>query len=154
MRLRFMVVVFAAMLTSACGEKEGEKEVYDPARDYFSFANTGQFVTQHLELDLTVDFEAAELQGSAVHTMQRVESGGVEVVLDTRDLAVTDVQILLTDGVSLVADYRFGESGCDQGNAINRQPAGARPVGNKSSGLNSSIRPAPIRRHCSGYRRA
>ena len=118
MRLRFLLAVFAAMLLSACGGKGAEKEVYDPARDYFSFANTGQFVTQHLVLDLTVDFDAAELRGSAVHTMQKVESGAAEVVLDTRDLAITDVQVLLTDGVSLAADYRFGETDAIKGTPL------------------------------------
>lgn len=118
MRLRFLLAVFVAMLLSACGGKGAETEVYDPARDYFSFANTGQFVTQHLVLDLTVDFDAAELRGSAVHTMQKVESGAVEVVLDTRDLAITDVQVLLTDGVSLAADYRFGERDAIKGTPL------------------------------------
>ena len=118
MRLRFLVVVFVAMLLSACGQKEEQQEAYDPARDYFSVANTGQFVTQHLVLDLTVDFDAKELRGSAVHTMQRVESGAAEVVLDTRDLAITGVQVLLTNGVSLAADYRLGERDAIKGTPL------------------------------------
>jgi hypothetical protein len=47
---------------------------YDPARDYFTFANTDQFVTKHLELDLTVDFDAQQLHGSATDDQPATES--------------------------------------------------------------------------------
>ena len=86
------------------------RTAYDPAHDYFSFANTEQFVTTHLALDLVVDFDTRELRGSATLTMQRLDSDATDIILDTRDLDITDVEVLLADGVSAAADYRFGNS--------------------------------------------
>ena len=94
----------------ACSEKAPVEDAYDPAHDYFSFANTEQFVTTHLALDLVVDFDARELRGSATLTMQRLDSDATDIVLDTRDLDITDVDVLLADGVIAAADYRLGDS--------------------------------------------
>ena len=62
-RTAFLLIT-AAFLATACTKEP--VEVYDPAHDYFSYANTEQFVTRHLELDLTVDFDKEQLRGSAV----------------------------------------------------------------------------------------
>ena len=43
---------------------------YDPTRDYFTFANVDQLVTKNL--DLTVDFDAQQLHGSATLNMKRL----------------------------------------------------------------------------------
>ncbi|MGI9236651.1 MAG: M1 family metallopeptidase [Woeseiaceae bacterium] len=102
-------LIMAAALLSACADKAPETDTYDPARDYFTFANTDEFVTEHLALDLTVDFDAAQLRGSAVHTMRRVDTAATEIVLDTRDLTVTDVQVVPAEGDPVVAEFRFGE---------------------------------------------
>ncbi len=51
--LRLLIgVLVSATVFSACSWTE-----YDPASDYFSFANSDQFATRHLELDLKVDFD-------------------------------------------------------------------------------------------------
>ncbi len=50
--LRSSLIVICSLLLASCGEKD----TYDPARDYFTFANTEQFVTRHIALDLDVDF--------------------------------------------------------------------------------------------------
>ncbi len=118
MQSRFHLLMFAAILVSACGEEAPEMVPYDPARDYFSFANTGQFVTEHLALDLTVDFDKQELRGSATHRMRRIDSGASQIVLDTRDLDVTDVRILLADGSPVAADFRFGETDAIEGSPL------------------------------------
>ncbi len=110
MQFRFQMLMITAILVSACAEQAPEMAVYDPAHDYFSFANTEQFVTEHLALDLTVDFDEEELRGSAIHRMRRIDSDATEIILDTRDLDVTDVRVLLADGRSLAADFRFGET--------------------------------------------
>ena len=44
----------------------GDQDEYDPAHDYFSYANTDAFLTQHVSLDLDVDFESRSLRGSVV----------------------------------------------------------------------------------------
>lgn len=68
-----------------------EQPSFDLHHDYFSFANTDQFVTEHLVLDLSVDFDSQELRGSAVLSMQRLDPEATEIVLDTRDLHIENV---------------------------------------------------------------
>ena len=110
MRAKFSLTVLVAMLLCACSEKAQHEEAYDPAHDYFSFANTEQFLTQHLALDLLVDFDTRTLRGSATLSMQRLDSDATDIILDTRDLAITGVEVLLADGETAAADYRFGAS--------------------------------------------
>jgi len=104
------MIVTAVLLLSACAEKVPEAEPYDPARDYFTFANTGEFVTDHVALDLDVDFDDRQLKGSVNHTMRRVDATAMEIVLDTRDLTVSRVTVQLDDGAAVAADYRLLES--------------------------------------------
>jgi aminopeptidase N len=106
------------MLLSACSEKAHEEDNYDPAHDYFSYANTDQFVTQHLALDLNVDFDARKLHGSATITLRKLDSSAMEIILDTRDLAINDTQLLLADGVAIDSEYRFGESDTIKGTPL------------------------------------
>jgi aminopeptidase N len=82
---------------------------YDPARDYFTFANTGQFVTEHLALDLNVDFESSELRGFAMLSIRRIDADARELVLDTRDLTIKSAALLTADS-SEPAEFRLGES--------------------------------------------
>ncbi len=110
MHARYCSVILAAILLSACSEKAHEEDHYDPAHDYFSYANTDQFVTQHLALDLNVDFDARQLRGSATLALRKLDSSATEIILDTRDLAVSDAHVLLAEGVSVAAEFRFGES--------------------------------------------
>lgn len=107
-RIFFFLVLTIALL-SACAEKAPEKDSYDPAHDYFSFANTDQFVTAHLALDLTVDFGAEELRGSAMLAIRKLDPDATEIVLDTRDLDISNVDVLLADGASVPAEFRFGD---------------------------------------------
>ncbi len=110
MREKLSLTILVAMFLCACSEKARHADAYDPAHDYFSFANTEQFVTQHIALDLVVDFDTRELRGSATLAMQRLDSAAMDIVLDTRDLDIGDVRISLADGESVAAEYRFGES--------------------------------------------
>lgn len=82
---------------------------HDLTRDYFSFANTQKFVTDHLSLDLNVDFAAESLHGTATLSMRRVDADAVEIILDTRDLSIEGVSIASDDGDSVDADFRLGE---------------------------------------------
>ncbi len=80
------------------------------SQDFFSFANTDQFVTEHLSLDLTVDFETEALFGSATLQMQRSGADATEIILDTRDLTIEGASIASKSGETLKAEYRFGET--------------------------------------------
>ena len=106
----FLAIV--ACTAVACSQSEPPAQVVedDRARDFFSFANTDQFVTDSLELDLTVDFEAEELHGSAILNLNRIDSGATEIVLDTRDLSVANASVSTNAGAWTDAEFRFGEA--------------------------------------------
>ena len=107
---RKLVPVIIALLTlSACSKDAEEVDNYDPARDYFTFANTGQFVTDHLALDLNVDFNLRELRGFAMLSMRQLDPEATEIVLDTRDLTIASV-VFLQDGNTTPAQHRFGDT--------------------------------------------
>jgi len=100
-------ILVIAVLTNACS-KEAEVS-YDPAHDYFSFANTEQVIARHLELDLTVDFEAEQLRGSAILHMDVIDPEVTEVILDSRGLQIDAVALALSDGPMTPVEFRFGE---------------------------------------------
>jgi aminopeptidase N len=109
MQGKILITLFAFLFITACSKETAEVDNYDPARDYFTFANTDAFVTEHLVLDLDVDFEAEELRGFAILTMRRLDPEKNEVVLDTRDLSIASATVLMAGG-SEPAEHRFGES--------------------------------------------
>jgi leukotriene-A4 hydrolase len=109
MHRKILITVFAFLFITACSKETPEVDTYDPARDYFTFANTDAFVTEHLALDLDVDFEAKELRGFAMLTMHRLDPEANEIILDTRDLTIASAAVLTTAG-SESAEYRFGET--------------------------------------------
>jgi leukotriene-A4 hydrolase len=59
--------------------------------DYHSFANVEQFRVTHLELDLRVDSDARVLRGVVGLLVKRLDPGATQLILDTRDLTVTEV---------------------------------------------------------------
>ncbi len=106
---KILFVAFAILSLSACSQDTPEVDDYDPARDYYTFANTEQFVTEHVELDLDVDFEAQAFRGYAMLTIRRLDPAATEVILDTRDLDIVSAAVL-TGEASAAAEYRFGET--------------------------------------------
>ena len=109
MHRKIVLIVITLLSLSACSNDEAEVDNYDPGRDYFTFANTDQFVTEHLALDLNVDFGAEELRGFAMLSMRRLDEAATEVILDTRDLTIASVAVLQS-GSSLPAEFKFGEA--------------------------------------------
>lgn len=87
-----------------------EGGAYDPARDYFSYANTGDFLGRHLELDLEVDFQQQVLRGFALLHLQQLDPGSGQVILDSRGLQVASVQQLLPDGSTADLSFHLGAS--------------------------------------------
>ncbi|MGH8444445.1 MAG: M1 family metallopeptidase [Solimonas sp.] len=60
--------------------------------DPHSYANTRDFRTRDVALDLAVDFERRVLRGSAELTLERVDAKADTLVLDTRDLDISAVE--------------------------------------------------------------
>ena len=105
----YRVIPFLAFLAlTACSRDEAPADDYDPARDYFTFADTGAFVTEHLALDLDVDFEDKAFRGFAMLSVRRVDPQAETLVLDTRDLSIDSVAIL-ENGSAVPAEFAFGE---------------------------------------------
>jgi aminopeptidase N len=63
-----------------------------PLVDEHSYAEPGKVRTTDLALDLAIDFAAKQLVGTATHTLDWRDPAATELVLDTRDLAVTRVE--------------------------------------------------------------
>jgi leukotriene-A4 hydrolase len=65
--------------------------------DYHSFANIEQFRVTRLELDLRVDPYFKQLRGTVGLQVKRLDPNATELILDTRDLDVTDVTVKAQD---------------------------------------------------------
>jgi leukotriene-A4 hydrolase len=63
-----------------------------PGLDYHSFANIEQFRVTHMELVLRVDFYNKVLFGAVELEIKRLDPRATELVLDTRDLEIRDVE--------------------------------------------------------------
>jgi len=111
-RFRVFFVAAISFMVLGCSQSEAPETVVEDTRahDYFSFANTDQFVTRHLALELTVDFYARELRGSATLELKRIDTNATEIILDTRELSITGASFLTDSGESITAGHRFGET--------------------------------------------
>ncbi len=81
---------------------------YDPAHDYYSFADIDAFVTEHLVLDLAVNFPARALSGTATLRLRPVDANARTVRLDTRDLVIESAAVRPAGGSFRPADHRYG----------------------------------------------
>jgi len=77
-------------------KKEMQNEItatanIDVSKDYHSYANPDEVLVTHLNLDLTADFTVKKLIGSVEVTVKRQKENADELILDTRDLAITSV---------------------------------------------------------------
>lgn len=103
--MRVISLLFVTLMLFACSQNEEpvtQKKEIDINHDYFSFANTDQFVTEHLQLNLTVDFELKELRGLAILTMRQLDATATDIILDTRDLHIDRI---LVDGNEAAFEY-------------------------------------------------
>ena len=62
-------------------------------RDSHSFANPDEVVVRHLDFDWDVRFDRRALDGTATLHIERVTEGAGRLRLDTRDLAITAVEL-------------------------------------------------------------
>ena len=65
--------------------------------DYHSFANTEQFRVTHLDLDLRVDPFFKTLRGTVALHVKRLDPNATELILDSRDLNISDVEVKAQD---------------------------------------------------------
>ena len=103
-----IISFLAILMLAACSQNEAPADDYDPARDYFTFADTDAFVTEHLALDLDIDFDMKEFRGFAMLRVRRQDPQAGVLVLDTRDLTIASVTIL-ENGNAATAKFAFGE---------------------------------------------
>jgi leukotriene A-4 hydrolase/aminopeptidase len=60
-------------------------------KDEVSYANIDQVISKHLHLDLTVDFDKKQLSGTVEHQLQWLDPHANQLILDTRDLLIHEV---------------------------------------------------------------
>jgi len=83
-----------------------------------TYANIDAFITKHLVLDLTADFDSRTLLGTAELMFERRDPGATEVVLDTRDLQVRKAEAS-SGGASWVdATFRLDPATAAFGSAL------------------------------------
>jgi leukotriene-A4 hydrolase len=76
---------------SAHAATPADLEPIQSGLDYHSFANIEQFRVIRLELDLRVDSDARVLRGVVGLLVKRLDPGATQLILDTRELNVTEV---------------------------------------------------------------
>ena len=98
-------------------------------KDASTLANLEAFVASHLVLDLTADFTAKTLSGTAELTFDRRDANATEVVLDTRDLKIDRVDTGSGAGSWASTTYRLDQPSAAFGSALRiAMPAGANRV--------------------------
>ena len=97
--------------------------------DPSSYANVSAFVTTHLALDVTTDFEAKTLAGTAELTFDRRDPAATEAVLDTRDLTIRKTEAAIDKGAWVDTTFRIDASTPAFGSALRiTMPPGANRV--------------------------
>ena len=75
----------------------------DPGFDYHSYANVDQFLVTHIELDLRVDLDFKTISGVVGLEFKRLDPRATQIVLDTKDLTINDVNQRATDVLGATA---------------------------------------------------
>ena len=83
-----------------------------------TYANIDAFVTKHLLLDLTADFEAKTLRGTAELQLERRDPRATEIVLDTRDLQIQKTETASGSGAWTSTMFRLDPSTPAFGSAL------------------------------------
>jgi leukotriene A-4 hydrolase/aminopeptidase len=95
-------------------------------KDASTYANLDAFVAKHLVLDLTADFSAKTLSGTAELRFDRRDPNATEVVLDTRDLKIDRVETAAGSDSWIATTYRLDAATPAFGSALRiAMPAGA-----------------------------
>ena len=100
MRICVGGLVLACAVLPATG---AELSPIEPGLDYHSFANVDQFRVTHVELDLRVDLESKVISGTVALEVKRLDPRATQLVLDTKDLMISDVRQKSTDVLGATA---------------------------------------------------
>ncbi|MGV3480936.1 MAG: M1 family metallopeptidase [Sphingobium sp.] len=95
----------------------------DEAKDVHSYAKPQEARVTHVSLDLTADFDAKVMAGTATLDLQTKE-GAKEIVLDSRNLAVKQV----TDAEGRQLPFAFGKGDAILGQPLTVQLGGAKKI--------------------------
>ena len=112
------LLLFVASALVACSPGSGPDRDPALALDHYSFANTDQFVTEHLHLDLDIDFDRRVLSGAATLSLRQLDAAAREIILDTRDLAIDSVRVAAGDGEAVDATFALGETDAHLGTPL------------------------------------
>ncbi len=88
----------APAAATPAAKPEAAMPAADPAQDEFSYAEPGKVKTTDLALDLAIDFAKKEIAGTATYTLDWVDPKANQLVLDTRDLAISKAEAVGADG--------------------------------------------------------
>src|SRR5262249_41242011 len=69
-----------------------QSKTMEPVKDPHTFANTGDVVVKHLNLDINVDFDKKQIAGKSTLAIEN-RTGAKQLVLDTRDLTIQKVTL-------------------------------------------------------------
>src|SRR5262245_49992034 len=95
-------------------------------KDASTLANVDAFVAKHLVLDLTADFKAKTLSGTAELRFDRRDANASEVILDTRDLTIQKVETASGSGSWMATMHRLDPATPAFGSALHiTMPSGA-----------------------------
>ena len=75
--------------------------------DSSSNANVKAFVTKHLVLDLTANFERRTLAGTVELQLERRDPAATELVLDTRDLMIQNAEAAVGDNAWVATAFKL-----------------------------------------------
>lgn len=91
------VSLFACSQPQAPSEQHSSDDAtisdIESGTDYHSFSNPDEIKVTHIDLDLQADFNQKSLIGSATLSFDRVNPQATTLILDTRDLTITSVNI-------------------------------------------------------------
>jgi leukotriene-A4 hydrolase len=119
-----------ALLTACSGPAPEQAAEQAPASgvDYHSYANTEDYRSTHIDLDLTINFERRVLDGEARLHLERLNDAGNPLILDTRGLVIDSVRAGST-GDLVDASFSMGEASDHLGTPLMiEMPPGATEV--------------------------
>lgn len=91
----------------------------DWTRDYHSYANLDDVRITHSALDLDVNFEARQLEGTVEHHFEVLDPESTEIVLDSRDLTINGVEYRSGDEADWqAAEFEVAEEDAWMGSAV------------------------------------
>lgn len=96
--------------------------------DYHSFANMDVYKVEHVNLDLTVNFDLKEISGSATLDIKKLDSDSKDpLILDSRALSISKVEAISEEGNHELS-FNMGEEDSHLGSPINIEVGDATKV--------------------------